>query len=101
MTACLIVRAMVDSKKKNDFDSWYQNEHLPDAFKAFNPVTAKRGWSLDEPNTHIAIYEFASLAAASEATNSQAIRDLIVEFDKHWYGFVTRTREVINLTHSM
>ena len=58
MTACLIVRAMVDSKKKNDFDSWYQNEHLPDAFKAFNPVTAKRGWSLDEPDTHIAIYEF-------------------------------------------
>ena len=101
MTACLIVRAIVDPKKKDGFDSWYQNEHLPDAFKAFNPVTAKRGWSLDEPDTHIAIYEFASLTAASAATNSQAIKDLIVEFDKHWDGFVTRTREVINLTHSM
>jgi hypothetical protein len=101
MTACLIVRAIVDSKKKDDFDSWYQKEHLPDALNALGPMSAKRGWSIEEPNTHVAIYEFASITEATKATNSQEIIALIIEFDKHWDGFVTRTREVINLTHSM
>jgi hypothetical protein len=101
MTACLIVRAIVDSKRKDDFDIWYQKEHLPDAMNALGSMSAKRGWSIEDPNTHVAIYEFASITEASKATNSQEIIDLISEFDKHWDGFVTRTREVINLTHSM
>ena len=101
MTACLIVCAKVDPTRKNDFDTWYQKEHLPDAFNALGAMSAKRGWSLEEPNTHVAIYEFASITEATKATNSQEISDLIIEFDKHWDGIVTRTREVINLTHSM
>ena len=101
MTACLIVRAKVDPTRKNDFDVWYQKEHLPDAFSSLGATSAKRGWSLEEPNTHVAIYEFSSITEATIATNSQGISDLIIEFDKHWDGFVTRTREVINLTHSM
>lgn len=101
MTACLIVRAIVDSKRKDDFDIWYQKEHLPDAMNALGPMSAKRGWSIEDPNTHVAIYEFASITEATKAINSQEIIDLIIEFDKHWDGFVTRTREVINLTHSM
>jgi hypothetical protein len=47
MTACLIVRAKVEPSSKNNFDLWYRKEHLPDAFKAFGPLTAKRGWSLN------------------------------------------------------
>ena len=101
MTACLIVRAKVEPSSKNNFDLWYQKEHLPDAFKAFGPLTAKRGWSLNEPNTHIAIYEFADLTVATAATNSQKIKELILEFDRHWKGKVTRTREVIDLSQSL
>ena len=55
MTACLIVRAKVDPTRKNDFDVWYQKEHLPDAFNSLGATSAKRGWSLEEPNTHVAI----------------------------------------------
>ena len=44
MTAVLIVRAIVDPNRRDDFDTWYQNEHLPDAHKALSPLTAKRGW---------------------------------------------------------
>ena len=40
MTAVLIVRAIVDPNRRDDFDTWYQNEHLPDAYKAFSPLTA-------------------------------------------------------------
>ena len=53
MTACLIVRAIVDSKRKDDFDIWYQKEHLPDAMSALGPMRAKRGWSIEDPNTPV------------------------------------------------
>jgi len=34
MTSCFIVRAqVVDAAVKDDFDRWYQNEHLHDALK--------------------------------------------------------------------
>ena len=98
MTACLIVRAKVEPFSKNNFDLWYRKEHLTDAFKALGPLTAKRGWSLNEPNTHIAIYEFPDLTAA---TNAQKIKELILEFDRHWEGKVTRTREVVDLSQSL
>ena len=101
MTAVLIVRAIVDPNRRDDFDTWYQNEHLPDAHKAFSPLAAKRGWCKDDPNPHIAVYEFSNLAEATEATESRAIKNLIAEFDKHWNGFVTRTREVVAFRHSI
>jgi hypothetical protein len=101
MTAVLIVRAVVDPNRRDDFDTWYENEHLPDAHKAFSPLSANRGWCKDDPNTHIAVYEFSSLGEATKAIESQAIKELIIEFDRHWDGFVTRTREVIEFKQSL
>ena len=95
MTAYLIVRAQVDPSVRDQFDTWYQNEHLPDAAKAFSPLSAKRGWSKLEDSVHIAFYEFSSLAAANEIMASDKIAALIDEFDRHWQGKVTRTREVV------
>jgi hypothetical protein len=95
MTAYLIVRSNVDPSVKDGFDTWYQNEHLPDAVKAFNPLSAKRGWSELEESVHIAFYEFPSLAVANDVMASDKIAELIKEYDRHWLGKVTRTREVV------
>ena len=95
MTAYLIVRAQVDPSVRDQFDTWYRDEHLPDAAKAFGPLSAKRGWSQLEDSVHIAFYEFPSLAAANEVMGSDKITALIKEFDRHWEGMVTRTREVV------
>jgi hypothetical protein len=95
MTAYLIVRAQVDPSVRDKFDTWYRDEHLPDASKAFGPLSAKRGWSRLEDNVHIAFYEFPSLAAAAAVMGSDKITALIEEFDRHWAGKVTRTREVV------
>lgn len=39
MTACFIVRAQVaDAAVTDDFDRWYQDEHLQDALKAFRAL---------------------------------------------------------------
>ena len=98
MPAYLIVRAEVDPSVKDAFDVWYENEHLPDALKAFNALSAKRGWSSVEANVHIAFYEFSDLAAANTLINSAILKGFIAEFDRHWAGKVERTRELVEFS---
>ena len=98
MSAYLIVRAKVKEENREAFDKWYQSEHLPDALQDFKGISAMRGWSDVEDNVHLAFYEFPTLAAANEVLASQLMKDFIKEFDKHWEGKVTRTREVFEVT---
>lgn len=97
MTAFLIVRAEVDPASREAFDSWYRDEHLPQATEAFGARGASRGWSDVDENVHIAFYEFADLAEVNRVMGSDALRGMIAEFDRLWTGKVTRTREVLEL----
>jgi hypothetical protein len=101
MTAYLIVRAEVEPSVKSKFDTWYQNEHLPDALKAFNAISAKRGWSSVEPDVHVAFYEFPDLKAANTLINSDIMKGFIKEFDRHWAGTVVRTRELVEFCQAI
>lgn len=102
MTAYFIVRAKVaDAALRNDFDRWYQDEHLPDALKGFNARRAWRGWSSVDPNVHYAYYEFDSLAQAQAISNSDALKGLVVEFDRVWGDKVTRTRDVVEVAQTL
>ena len=95
MTAFLIVRAEVDSSVRDAFDAWYRDEHLPDAVRAFGALGAWRGWSDVDDNVHMAFYEFESLADVNAVRGSDAIKELIAEFDRRWQGRVTRTRDAV------
>jgi hypothetical protein len=78
MSACFIVRAqVVDAAIKEDFDRWYQDEHLPDALKAFGAQRAWRGWS--DMASCAAVYEFDGVYGAN--SGSDALKDL-VKFDR-------------------
>ena len=101
MTTYLIVRAEVPEADRAAFDKWYEAEHLPDAKKAFQVQEAQRGWSDVTPGVHIALYTFPTLDRAREATGSQAIKDLIAEFDRVWQERVVRTREVIEIKQAL
>lgn len=101
MSAYLIVRADVDPSVKEQFDTWYEAEHLPDAMKTFSAVSAKRGWSEVDENVHIALYEFPSMDAARAVMNSDALKGLIAEFDRHWEGQVTRSREFFEVLQAL
>jgi hypothetical protein len=95
--AYFVVRATVtDPAKRAAFDAWYQNEHLPDAVKAFGAKKARRFWSASDPSLHLAMYEFADQAALERATGGDALKALVAEFDRCWPD-VTRTREVLVL----
>jgi hypothetical protein len=96
MSAYLIVRAEVaDANDRGAFDTWYRDEHLPDAVKAFGAKRAWRGWSDVDASVHFAFYEFDDLASVRAIASSDAIKGLIAEFDRLWDGKVERTREVV------
>jgi hypothetical protein len=102
MTAYFVVRAqVVDAALKEDFDRWYQNEHLPDALKGFNARRAWRGWSAVDPNVHYAYYEFDSLAQAQAIQGSDALKGLIAEFDRVWGNKVTRSRDLVDVIQTL
>ena len=95
MPTFLIVRAEVDPAVRDAFDAWYQDEHLPEAVKAFDAVGAWRGWSDMDDNVHLAFYEFEDPADVRRVMESDALKRMIAEFDRHWQGRVTRTRDVV------
>ena len=96
MTTSFIVRAqVVDAAVRDAFDEWYQNEHLPDAVKAFGARRAWRGWSEVEENVHYAFYEFDELATVQALAGSPALTAMVAEFDRLWDGKVTRGRDIV------
>ena len=99
MTATyLVVRAtLANLRDRLAFDDWYQQEHLPDAMKAFGVRSAWRAWSQTDPAVHCAFYRFASLEDAASATTGPMMQALIAAFDRSWGGKVTRTREVLTV----
>ncbi len=98
MTAQLIVRAEVsNSDLRNEFDQWYQDEHLPQAIAAFGANRGWRGWSEVEPNVHYAFYEFETIEIARAIGESDAIKTLIAEFDRRWSTRVTRSRDIVEI----
>lgn len=102
MTAFFIVRAVVaDPADRPAFDTWYRDEHLPDAVKAFGARSAARGWSTIDPSVHTAWYRFDTLAAAEAATQGPAIKPLIAEFDRVWGARVTRSRDIVPIASEL
>jgi hypothetical protein len=91
MKATLMVRAEVEPSKKQAFDRWYEDEHLSDALKAFGADRAERGWDMTDPNVHVALYHFSDETAAQQRV-SASLPALVAEFDRHWDGYVKRTR---------
>lgn len=102
MTAYFIVRAqVVDAAVKDDFDRWYQDEHLPDALKGFNARRAWRGWSAVDASVHYAFYEFDSIERARAIQDSDALKRLVAEFDRAWGSKVTRSRDFVEVIQTL
>ena len=102
MNACFIVRAQVaDASLKRDFDRWYQEEHLPDALKAFGALRAWRGWSEVDSSLHYAVYEFKDVAGVRAIQGSDALKRLVAEFDRVWGDRIKRSRDVVEVVQAI
>ena len=102
MTAYFMVRAqVVDAGVKDDFDRWYQDEHLPDALKGFRARRAWRGWSAVDASVHHAFYEFDDITSAQAILGSDALKRLVAEFDRLWGNKVTRSRDFVEVIQTV
>jgi hypothetical protein len=91
--AIFVVRATVaDVSRREAFDEWYRDVHLPDALRSFGARKAWRFWSLTDPAVHQAMYEFDDAAAMERAVGGEEMKRLIADFNRDWPD-VTRTRE--------
>jgi hypothetical protein len=92
-----VVRARLsDPAKRNAFDKWYENEHLPDAAKSWGVKKACRFWSLANPAIHQATYQFDDEASLERAMKGEDMKRLIADFNRDWPD-VTRTRDTFVL----
>jgi len=95
--AFFVVRATVpDSSKRSAFDSWYENEHLPDAVRSFGVKKAWRFWSLSNPALHQATYQFDDEASLDRAIKGEEFKRLVNDFNRDWPD-ISRTREIFVL----
>jgi len=94
-TCHFIVRAVVASDLRDQFDYWYANDHLPWACRVFKCENAWRGWSEVDEGVHYAVYRFADKPACDRALGTDDFKALIADFNKAWPSGVSRTRDVV------
>ncbi|MGJ4894520.1 MULTISPECIES: hypothetical protein [unclassified Bradyrhizobium] len=92
-SAIFVVRATLpDPARRDEFDRWYRDVHLPDAIRSFGVRKAWRVWSLADPAVHQAMYQFDAIDAMERAVGGDEMKRLIADFNRDWPD-VTRTRE--------
>ncbi|MDA9973236.1 hypothetical protein N9E51_00090 [Alphaproteobacteria bacterium] len=96
MSVYLIIKSETSLVNKQDFDNWYRNEHLKEAKKDFEAISAKRGW-VTNTDYHLAIYEFENINMAKKILKSKKLKLLIKKFDNKWSNKVKRTRELVDI----
>lgn len=99
--AYLLVKAEVVPDLREQFDGWYESDHLPEAKQRLRARRAWRFWSDADVPVHYALYEFTGAAEVYERLGSAAGSWLIADFDARWSVGVTRTREVICLVQEL
>lgn len=98
----LIVRAVVvDPADRPPFEAWYRDEHMPQAVAAFHAQRAWRCWSRMDPSVHWAFYEFSDADRALAVVHSADNKRLGSLFDEAWGERVTRTRDAVELVHTI
>jgi hypothetical protein len=100
MKAYLIVKSDTSLVNQEEFDDWYQVEHLNEANKVLMSLNAKRAW-IKGTKFHLAIYKFKNKKDAEKAISSEGLKMLIQKFDDKWNYKVKRTRELLELSQEI
>jgi antibiotic biosynthesis monooxygenase (ABM) superfamily enzyme len=91
----LTVRATVEPAHDEEFNRWYNEEHIPDILKLMPAcLGAVRYRVLDGDGSHqyMAVYKFVSEEALRNAMQGSEIKELIRRFDHAVGAFSTRGR---------
>lgn len=89
-----IVMAKVKPEQEYAFNRWYDEDHMPKALNRFPGVISGRRYKIMDGGdgyNYMALYEFESKEKLNETMKSDALQNLIQEFDAA-FGEVNRKR---------
>ena len=89
-----IVMAKVKPEQEDAFNQWYDEDHMPKALNRFPGVISGRRYKIMDGGdgyNYMALYEFESYEDVTETMKSDALQNLIREFDAA-FGEVNRKR---------
>ncbi len=81
-----VVRATIAKEREAAFNTWYDQEHVPQVLRYPGAVSGKRYRLLTggDKYEYMAIYEFASEGILQQFLRSDALKDLRAEYDQHF-----------------
>jgi antibiotic biosynthesis monooxygenase (ABM) superfamily enzyme len=81
-----VVRATITKDKEAAFNTWYNQEHVPQVLQYNGAVSGRRYKRVmgDDKYEYMAVYEFASEEVFSRFQQSDHLKALRAEYDKHF-----------------
>jgi hypothetical protein len=73
-TGCLIITNNIDPAHEDEFNTWYQSEHLDDRLGVTGFMTARRYVAVDAPQRYAAVYETVSADVLLSPTYAALLR---------------------------
>jgi len=91
----LSVRATVEPRREDEFNRWYNSEHIPDAVNTLPGCFGAARFKVtdgDGSHQYMALYAFRTAEELKAAMGSPEIKALIRKYDEAIGSFSTRTR---------
>jgi antibiotic biosynthesis monooxygenase (ABM) superfamily enzyme len=84
--ALFVVRATITKDKEAAFNKWYNEEHVPQVLQYNGAVSGRRYKRImgDDKYEYMAVYEFASEEVFRKFQQSDHLKALRTEYDKHF-----------------
>ena len=84
--ALFVVRATITKDKEPAFNTWYNEEHVPQVLRYNGAVSGRRYRRVmgDDSYEYMAVYEFASEEVFRKFQQSDHLKELRAEYDKHF-----------------
>jgi antibiotic biosynthesis monooxygenase (ABM) superfamily enzyme len=81
-----VVRATIAKDREAAFNKWYNEEHVPQVLRYNGAVSARRYRKVvgEDQYEYMAMYEFASEDVLRTFLQSDALKELRAEYDKHF-----------------
>jgi hypothetical protein len=84
--ALFMVRATITKDKEAAFNTWYNEEHVPQVLQYNGAVSGRRYKRIlgEDKYDYMALYEFASEEVFRKFQDSGHLKELKAEYDKHF-----------------
>jgi hypothetical protein len=88
-----VVRATIPRDREAAFNKWYNEEHLPQVLRYNGAISGRRYRKVtgEDKYSYMAVYEFASEEVLQKFLQSDALKELRAEYDRHFGDVSERT----------